>query len=151
MKEIKSAPGYSIDKYGRVIGLFEGVMRPATRPDGYKQLVLRVSGKYTTRLVHRLVAEAYLGQNDLPVNHKDGNKGNNHPDNLEYVTSSENQYHCSRVLRKRIKPVELVKDGVGYWWPSYAECAEDTGIPRLSVSLINRGVYKSSNGYFGGV
>lgn len=53
---------------------------------------------------HRLVAQAYLEQNDKnkkEVNHIDGNKLNNCADNLEWVTPSENQQHSlERELRK---------------------------------------------------
>lgn len=48
------------------------------------------------RSVHSLVAKAFL--NKLPhhqcVNHKDGNKENNHVDNLEWVTTQENIKHA---------------------------------------------------------
>ncbi len=46
--------------------------------------------------VHRLVAMAWLkGENEtLQVNHKDGNKQNNHVDNLEWVTNLENRRHA---------------------------------------------------------
>lgn len=48
--------------------------------------------------VHHIITEYYLGkrQNNLCVNHKDGNKKNNNIDNLEYITLSENTKHSYR-------------------------------------------------------
>lgn len=56
--------------------------------------------------VHQAVAAAWLPAPPGPigtkhggqyvVNHKDGNKANNHADNLEYVTSRENVAHARR-------------------------------------------------------
>jgi hypothetical protein len=41
----------------------------------------------------------------MEVNHKDGNRANNQPSNLELVTSSENKMHSYRVLgHKRTGP-----------------------------------------------
>lgn len=52
---------------------------------------------------HRAVAIAYINNpKGLPqINHKDGNKLNNHIDNLEWVTQEENQQHAINTeLRK---------------------------------------------------
>jgi hypothetical protein len=49
-------------------------------------------------LVHRLVAEAFLGESGLQINHKDGNKTNNEISNLEFVTAKENTRHSIEVL-----------------------------------------------------
>lgn len=45
--------------------------------------------------VHRLVASRWIETDteDLEVNHKDGNKKNNHVTNLEWVTSKQNKEH----------------------------------------------------------
>lgn len=48
------------------------------------------------RLVHRLVAEAFLGPcpRGKEVNHKNGRRLDNRPENLEYVTAAENKAHA---------------------------------------------------------
>ena len=72
---------------------------------GYLYVHLRKSGKGNRRLVHRLVAEAFIENNlNKPqVNHIDGNKLNNVVENLEWVTPSENQLHAYRVLNRTRK------------------------------------------------
>jgi len=60
--------------------------------DGY--LKVKLSNKGTT--VHSIVAKLFLGERPpgLTVNHKDCNKLNNHPSNLEYVSIAENLKHA---------------------------------------------------------
>ena len=61
------------------------------------------NGKYKTKRVHRLVAEAFLEkiENKNQVNHKDGNRLNNNLDNLEWCNGSENILHSYRVLGRK--------------------------------------------------
>jgi hypothetical protein len=71
-----------------------------TWPDdhGYPRVGLWRNGKGKFIQVHRLIAMAFLGP--IPegheVHHKDNDKTNCHPSNLEYVTSSENKIHAIR-------------------------------------------------------
>lgn len=64
--------------------------------NGYLKVTLTVNGKQVQKLSHRIVAETYLINKSIQVNHKDGNKSNNHVDNLEWVTASENQIHAHK-------------------------------------------------------
>ena len=62
----------------------------------YADIHLWRNRKYVSTHVHRLVAIAFIPnpENKAEVNHKDGNKLNNHVNNLEWVTRSENQKHA---------------------------------------------------------
>ena len=59
---------------------------------GYKMVCINYKKLY----VHRLVAESFIpNPNELEtVNHKDGNKMNNHIDNLEWVSRRDNCEHA---------------------------------------------------------
>ncbi len=78
-----------------------GILKPALEPHGYLFVQLRVSqeGKMISKMsrLHRLVAEAIYGPcpEGSEVNHIDGDKLNNRPENLEYVTHSENMEHAT--------------------------------------------------------
>lgn len=64
---------------------------------GYYQCALQKKGyKKFYPLIHRLVARALIPnpENKRVVNHKDGNKLNNHVSNLEWATDKENSRHA---------------------------------------------------------
>lgn len=63
---------------------------------GYLAVNPVVSGKNVLTLVHWMVAEAFIGPRPEghEINHKDGDKKNNHVSNLEYVTHRDNMRHA---------------------------------------------------------
>lgn len=65
--------------------------------DGYyKTMLQRDDGKYITWNIHKFISTAWLGEcpEGFEVNHEDGVKTNCRPDNLKYVTRSENVKHA---------------------------------------------------------
>lgn len=66
------------------------LLKPVLNKDGYMFVRLCKDGKTKNKRIHKLVANAFLGESDLQVDHIDGNKQNNRLDNLEYVTPKEN-------------------------------------------------------------
>ena len=94
MIQIPGFPDYYVDnieivsmKYGK-----RRVLSQAFDSSGYKCVSLCISGRKTTRIVHRLIAQAYLPDysEDLQVEHEDRNKTNNNISNLRMATNAEN-------------------------------------------------------------
>jgi len=63
---------------------------------GYHTATLTHKYQNKIAIIHRLVALAFIPnpENKRTVNHKDGNKLNNHVDNLEWATYKENNNHA---------------------------------------------------------
>lgn len=74
--------------------------KPTKRSDGYWEIRLRRPGCSNLRLVHRLVAGAFLGPcpADKEVNHINGRRDDASIANLEYMTRQENIRHKIEVL-----------------------------------------------------
>ena len=66
------------------------------RSKEYPRVTLSVRGKEKSFCIHKLVALSFIPNPDgkKTVNHKDGDKHNNHVSNLEWATWSENQIHA---------------------------------------------------------
>lgn len=95
----RSVPGYphvSVSSTGMV--RIKGRPRKLCSFNGY----LTVGINYQTTYVHRLVALAYLGVPDFEdtVNHIDGDRQNNTPANLEWVSRRLNGIHQRDVLKQ---------------------------------------------------
>lgn len=82
------------------------ILKPTLTHYGYFAVALSATSRRTNdrprpALVHRLVAETFLGPPPSPrhtqVNHMDGIKTNNRVANLEWVTPAENVRHAYRL------------------------------------------------------
>lgn len=97
-------PNYEVSSAGHVRRSSPGrktyagrILRPQLLANGYLSVRPTVEGKNAQFYVHDIVAEAFLGPKPpgLHVNHKDGVKTNNAPENLEYVSRNENMAHAA--------------------------------------------------------
>lgn len=122
------------------------IRKPAIAGPGYYQLPLTDSnGAVKYKYAHVLVALHFVPNPlNLPkVNHKDGNKLNNHYLNLEWCTQMENIHHAQRTGLSRVTIVPLSKirlmRDAGYM---FHEIAEEFGV---STSYIWRLLNKKQN------
>jgi len=96
-QQIDDYPNYTIYEDGRVFASYRNVwLKPNTHKNGYQQYRLFKNGYQRGFLVHRLVAKAFIPNydNKMEINHIDGDKTNNHVNNLEWSTRSENMKHA---------------------------------------------------------
>lgn len=102
-------PYYEVSNFGNVrtksrrvktyYGFRQTVPRSVPITDnghGYKLFGTQIDHKRKNFYIHRAVAELFIpNPSNLPeVNHKDGNKANNHISNLEWVTLQQNRAHA---------------------------------------------------------
>lgn len=82
---------YSTKNVGR--GKYHKEISQRKNSDGYMDITVGPNNFRTTRKVHRLVAEAFIGpqpDESYEINHKDRNRANNDVSNLEWVTHVDN-------------------------------------------------------------
>ncbi len=110
-KEIVGFEDYLVNSTGKVKHKNGMSMRQESSGE-YKRTRLYVDGIAIHQPTHRLVALAWIPnpepEEKFLINHKDGDKVNNHYQNLEWCTFSENNYHAVNTgLRPDNIPVEV--------------------------------------------
>jgi hypothetical protein len=103
-KDVKGFEGrFRISNHGKVMsinGRFKGerLLTPCADTNGYFITQLRMKPFNKFFRIHQLVAEHFIfkpeGLHYICVNHKDGNKQNNHVSNLEWLSRKDNCTHA---------------------------------------------------------
>lgn len=174
-KEVEGYPLYKISSLGRVkrigheVELYkpntgqyvayrkEKILKPSKNKSGYTAVKIYNQVGFSNRLVHRLVAEAFLDNKDQKptVNHRDGVKDNNNLINLEWSTDKEQSEHANKYNlvpeHLRMKKV-LAYDLSGHFveeFQSMKDAERALDILQVRISEMCRGLRKSAyRGYF---
>jgi hypothetical protein len=143
--------GYSITSHGYVYGQ-NGKQLVQRVKNGYATIGLQINGKKKMFFVHRLVACFFkplgyaLTEKHMQVNHINGNKLDNHVDNLEWVTPSQNTKHAydlglndsvkKGASNKNSKPV--LDTATGIYYKNATEAAKVYGLnPNTLRNMLN--------------
>lgn len=161
----------SLDRHDKHGALWKGkLFKLSPDKSGYIKTKFSVDGKRTVKLVHRLVAEAFIPnpENKPEVNHIDGDKQNNYVNNLEWVTSKENTRHglenglikynlealakgqkkAVKATSKKVNQLTLEGDFIRQF-KSFAEAGRSVGDVerRNSIRDVCKGRQKTAYGY----
>lgn len=148
---------YSVSNKGNVFNNeSKKLLKQSFYENGYLGAYLYLNGKQSKKRVHRLVAETFIGhpKDGMQVNHKDEVKTNNNVENLEWVTSKENQNYGTRNQRIAAKlsiPVDQY-DMSGAYIRTYSSATEadrtigGTG-KGSDIIKVCKGSRKSYKGY----
>lgn len=146
---------YEVSSLGNIRNVNTGkILNGDINNIGYKRIM--AGGKHY--FVHRLVAKYFVDgyEDGLVVNHKDGNKLNNIPNNLEWVTRSENDLHAFRLnLRKphpsehryKIIKYDLATNKILHIYENSTECSNDLKVSRSNIYATCHGKQKSCKGF----
>jgi hypothetical protein len=149
----RDVPGYAglyqVSNLGRVYSRGH-LLKPWAHNLGYSCVTLFRDRKAEKKLVHRLVAEAFLpNPAGLPqVNHKNGNKMDNRVENLEWCTNQENALHNAYVLGKdsNMPKRSVVCLTTGEKYASVTLAAKSCGGNSQNISKVCQGKRKHHKG-----
>ena len=148
--ENEDTSGYYISSLGRFKNK-KGVIMKDYKPHHSGYIYVRVNIKKYA--LHRLVGLAFIKnvENKLIVNHIDGNKLNNKSDNLEWLTSSENNIHAHKIgltngHKRKVIQYNLEMTEIQNF-NTIKEASEKLSISLSCIKDVLKGNQKSSKGF----
>lgn len=148
-------PSYYISNFGN-IKHDNNFLKKCIHSNGYEQVNIRIGNKYVTKLIHRLVAAAFIPNPDNKpcIDHIDGNKRNNYVSNLRWVTPVENANNI--ITKKRSienrkshneKKIVAISGEINVYFNSIIEASIILGVDRTSISKCLKGQRGKAGGY----
>ena len=130
----------------------EIILKLNIHPKGYLRITLCKNKKQKYYYVHRLVLETFIGKSDLECNHKNSIKDDNRLENLEWVTSSENQRHAilnnlqfipkgiqcsnSKLTEKQVRRIKFISQNYKVKWGYWSKLSKALDVHQGTISQI---------------
>jgi len=147
MKPIPNYPNYSVTEDGKVVNnKTNRELKAILGNTGYYQISLSNKGESRNLTIHRLVANAFLSndENKREVNHINGIKTDNRVINLEWNTSSENRQHAfdtglkkyterQRTINSKLFSKPVLDTQTGIFYNSAKEASRLLGINKNTL------------------
>ena len=155
-KDIDEYEGiYQVSNLGRVKRVTsDRILKGCKRTDGYLGLRLSKNNIVSNKLIHRIVAQAFIPNSEIKpeVNHIDEDKTNNKVTNLEWVTRTENNNHGTRNERSsKSRSISIIvtnlTTGESTEFCSGKDCARQLGLTQQGITNVLKGRRKQTGGY----
>jgi hypothetical protein len=146
---------YEVSSLGNVRSTITKRILKTCLRNGYPALTICIDNTKKTHNVHQLVALIFLGKkedNNLIVNHKNGDKIDNKLENLEYITYKENTKHAienklAPKITKKVHKLDPKTSEILKTYNSILEAAEDNNMDGRHISCVCKGTRTTSGGF----
>jgi len=158
-KVIPDYPLYLVSNFGRIKysirkkNLITRITDGNLTVHGYKTFIITNKNGNKLINIHRIVAEIFIPNplNKEYVNHEDGNKTNNHVNNLSWVTPAENVQHAHDTgLNSGKKKIYQLNENneIIQLWNSLTDAANHLKIDKRRISHCLTKKAKTAAGFF---
>lgn len=165
LKNIKGFPKYKVDREGNIYSYKRNAtarLKYKVDKDGYLRVNLYKNGKGHSKLVHRLVAETFIKNDDNKpqVDHINRDRKDNRVSNLRWVTCKENINYKPRkeIIANAInngrktsrRVIQYDRNGLKInQFSSIKEASKETGASSTHISDVCKGIKKiDGKGYY---
>ena len=132
------------------------ILKPQDNGTGYLRVDVSIDGKRVKKLVHRLIAQAFIpNPEELPqINHKDSDPTNNNISNLEWCTASYNRRYQEKYGVSRTEAVGHPLFAINLdtqemsRFSSQHEAGRALGVYQANINSVIKGKLKQTGGYW---
>jgi len=146
---------YMVSNEGKIKNNTTGnILKCSSLRGGYKSFHVIFDDKPGKSFkVHQMVARTFIPNPDKKscVNHKDGDKLNNHVDNLEWMTHAENNKHAydnglNHLTTRKVQQLDLDENFIKEF-DTLCGAGKETGVDAGGIAKVCKGTRQTAGGF----